>query len=804
MASFPRSAIAVLAFLFAARPEVGDAGGYTLVGWNNLGMHCMDADFSVLATLPPFNTIDAQLIDPQGNRVADPPAAGITVTYEAVVDASGSVNTTAIGKTNFWDHAQGLFGASPPPDVGLAGFAMPGPANTPRPMTWIASAGWFEATGIPITPYDDTMAKNPYPMMRLTARDAQGTVLATTDVVLPVSDEMDCRSCHSSGSGPAAQPSAGWVNDPDPQRDMRFNILRLHDQRQAADPAFQAALAAAGYDAGGLEQTVRGTGRAILCATCHASEALGTGGQPGVAPLTQSMHGMHANVVDPTSGATLDATTNRSACYRCHPGAVTRCLRGAMGSAVAPDGSLAMQCQSCHGQMHDVGSPSRTGWLNEPACQSCHSGTAMTNSGQIRFLSAFDVPGHYRVPADSTFATTADAPLPGLDLYRFSTGHGGLKCEACHGSTHAEFPASHVNDNVASIEHQGHEGMLVECATCHGTTPDTVAGGPHGMHPVGQDWVSRHPDRVESSGAGACRACHGMNYRGTVLSRAKADRTLSAFGTKTVWRGFQIGCYTCHSGPSSESANPNHAPVIADAVASTPVGVPVAIVLAASDVDHDPVTLRIVSQPSHGTVGLADTIATYVPEPGFVGDDTFTAAASDGSTDSNLGVVTVHVGIACTGRDLDGDGVPDRCDPVDAALAPVRAAIRATKTLVRATAKGTFVVAAGDVFDASAVVTVTIRDGGSTVMSYAWAPSSCLSNARGAIQCKSTDGANKSRFVPNGQVSGGWKFTAKLKRAGSVGDLVGPVTVVVSHGDGVDRVGQVAACKAGTRSLACK
>jgi len=27
--------------------------GWTLIGWNDLGMHCMDADFSVLAVLPP-------------------------------------------------------------------------------------------------------------------------------------------------------------------------------------------------------------------------------------------------------------------------------------------------------------------------------------------------------------------------------------------------------------------------------------------------------------------------------------------------------------------------------------------------------------------------------------------------------------------------------------------------------------------------------------------------------------------------------------------------------------------------------
>lgn len=33
-----------------------------LLGWNNLGMHCMDSDYSVFSILPPYNTIHARLI----------------------------------------------------------------------------------------------------------------------------------------------------------------------------------------------------------------------------------------------------------------------------------------------------------------------------------------------------------------------------------------------------------------------------------------------------------------------------------------------------------------------------------------------------------------------------------------------------------------------------------------------------------------------------------------------------------------------------------------------------------------------
>jgi hypothetical protein len=635
------------------------AADWTLVGWNNLGMHCMDADYSVFSLLPPYNTIHAQLIDPQGRLVQDP--AGVTVTYEAVADPDGSINTTSAGKTNFWDHVLELFGVTPIPDVGLAGKNMPGATNQPQAMTFDTTAGWFIAAGIPITPYDDAQKKNPYPLMRLVARDLNGQVLATTDIVLPVSDEMSCAACHASGTSAAAQPLQGWVNDPDPQRDMRLNILRLHDDRESFRDTYKNALATAGYNASGLYATVTTDGKAILCARCHLSEALPGTGIAGIPPLTQSVHGRMANVIDPTTGLVLDSVENRSACYRCHPGSVTRCLRGAMGAAVKADGTLTMQCQSCHGSMVDVASPDRIGWLDEPACQSCHTGTATHNNGQIRFTSVFETPGQHRVAADQTFATNADTPAAGLSLYRFSKGHGGLLCEACHGSTHAEFPSSHRNDNIQSIAHQGHVGALIECSTCHATQPVTIDGGPHGMHPVGQEWVNRHSDVVGENGdPRQCQACHGADYRGTVLSRAQGDRTLQteSFGTKHFWRGFQVGCYSCHSGPGNGDRNPNRPPVVSDTSASTVSGAPVPVPLSATDADGNALTLRIVAQPGHGTVGLDGTQATYFPDAEFTGSDSFTFAAWDGSTDSNLGRVSVAVsGVAACSGDCNADRI---------------------------------------------------------------------------------------------------------------------------------------------------
>lgn len=638
--SFRLAAIAATFASVVCTSASAGGGKWTITGWNNLGMHCMDDDYSVFSILPPFNTINVQLMDAQGRLVKDP--AGLSLTYEAVADPLGSINQTSNGKSNFWDYAPALFGANLLPDQGLAGKNMPGLANTPQGLDWDSTFQWFSAPGIPITPLDDYGATNTYPLMKLKAKNSAGTTLASVDIVLPVSSEVDCRGCHAPNSNPRAKPANGWIDTGDSKRDHRLNILALHDEKNLSSPLYQQALQAKQYLPEGLYQTVVQRGTPILCANCHASEALGTGGVAGVKPLTTSVHGFHATVVDPTTSLSLDSSANRNSCYQCHPGSTTKCLRGAMGSAVAKDGSMAMQCQSCHGSMSAVGAVNRTGWLDQPKCQSCHTGTAISNNGQLVFTSVFDSPGHERIAANQTFATNPNTPAGGKSLYRFSKGHGGLQCEACHGSTHAEYPAASDNDNIASTQLQGHIGTLTECIACHATSPNTTAGGPHGMHPVGQAWANRHGELVEHGlGLSGCQSCHGADLRGTRLSRAQANRTLALEerGTKSFWRGQTIGCYDCHNGPNSDDGGGVRRPSARGSSIVVRRDESKSITLAGSGAS----SWRIVAQPKHGTVALDGVLATYFPDPGYVGADAFTFASANSFVESNLGTAKIRV-----------------------------------------------------------------------------------------------------------------------------------------------------------------
>ena len=517
-------------------------GTYMLTAWNDLGMHCMDGnDFSVFSVLPPYNNLHAQLKDKNGGLIS----SGVTITFESVQGTDGKWNTSSSDKTNFWDYSQKLLGATLATDTGLTGIKTP--SKTPQRMTFNTTHQWWEAEGIPLTPYNDDGSKNYYPLVKVVAKDSIGTILSEATTVLPVSDEMDCKRCHESNSpNNNAMPKSGWINHANPEKDYKFNILRLHDEEEPdAVSKYFTQLKAKGYnyDKAGLEATVNG-GTPIQCAACHKTNALPNVGI-GIKAFTRAIHDKHADVIDPLNGLPLNDINNRNACYTCHPGAQTECLRGAMGDAKDTSGNNIMQCQSCHGNMKAVGNKNREGWLDEPNCQACH------HDGKQETSAIDPATNTLRHVIDTKFATNMNTPATGLSLYRFSTGHGDLQCEACHGATHAIYPA-HNADNLLSEGIQGHAGTLSECTSCHTTVPNTITGGPHGMHPVGQTWVKGHEDVAEDNPA-QCKVCHGQDYRGSALSKMWKTRTLQVeHSNKTLNKGHQVSCYDCHDGPDGD------------------------------------------------------------------------------------------------------------------------------------------------------------------------------------------------------------------------------------------------------------
>lgn len=528
-------------------------------------MHCVDADFSVFSILPPYNVVHAQVIatDATGHPsvLSD---STVTLDYSPVADSNGSINSQSLGKTNFWQYANQIFGITLAPGQGLKGLYMPGDATTPSQttFTWNTGLGMFNAQGVPIFPVDDAGNINRYPLMRLTATDkSTGKPLASLDVVLPVSEETTCSDCHATGGAATHASSITWSTTANLEVQSRENVLLLHDARMG---------------------TKLLASKPVLCAGCHYSAALDlagtgpTGNQLGLPTMSAAMHAYHADKMFASNGSPLwDRWTTQGApppapaqqaCYSCHPGKTTQCLRGAMTDALT--------CQNCHGGMSAVGGTallraggsidglndghSRRPWRDLPRCQSCHTGDAASHvtltdpslmaTDGIRTLLAFDTTDPAASPRSvpaSRFAENA------ATLYRFSKGHGGVACEGCHNSTHAIWPnpIDTHNDNVASRSLQGHTGTVVECSTCHapGTLPLSL-GGPHGMHPVGDvRWAQGGHGDLADNNSSACAGCHGADFRGTALSRTATLRSWSSLGTFP--KGHMVGCYDCHNGP---------------------------------------------------------------------------------------------------------------------------------------------------------------------------------------------------------------------------------------------------------------
>lgn len=413
----------------------------------------------------------------------------------------------------------------------------------------------------------------------------------------------------------------------------KINILRIHDKKHGgAYKSWSGTTLAATPCTATSAASCLDTRRNIQCSQCHYTPALdlaqvgpidepaqGANGrqQRSHISMSRAMHGHHGDLVfngsklfpdmaapGPTRTALAVNEVLQNTCYHCHPGKNTKCMRGAMTAASAsnPGGQA---CQDCHGNMTHVGNDfsesftttpgvaaagKRVPWRNEPKCQSCHIGDAVTAPAVLSALGGAGAVIQRSQTVGSTQVdnirllrayTNAAAAQPVLaniqsatsrfaenqDLYRLSAagpndankrGHGGIMCRACHGATHSEWPNQQAaaNDNVAANQLQSHAGPIVECSTCHGSTNlGNTLNGPHGMHPVGANTSFADGGHRNAINGNNCVACHGPNATssgrknnvGTVLSRAAANRNFSGLEHGgAVSKGQVIGCNACH------------------------------------------------------------------------------------------------------------------------------------------------------------------------------------------------------------------------------------------------------------------
>ena len=360
-------ALAVLALSVAGTARAG----YVLLSWNDLGMHCMNKLHANMSILPPFNNVDAQLIQ-KGSAGINP----VVITGGFSIEYSIPGNTYSVGKTDFWSYDVPLFGVNLPDNIGLTGKGLTGT------LDW--NGDHYRADGIPITPWTDAnlVSEDPYQQAHLEAKNGQGIVVATSNPVLPVSTEIHCTGsgCHASEN----------------------SIINGHEQEGGFNP----------------------NNRPILCARCHADPALGTNGIAEARYFSFRMHDTHKFIDQSIPGIT--------GCYKCHPGPQTRCLRGTMNN---DHGVICQDCHGNMATVANSISQGRVPWVNEPACRTCHTAQYGEPVGQLYKLAkghggVMCSGCHNSTHADFPSREARDnANMVALQ------GHSGIlsDCTVCHG-----------------------------------------------------------------------------------------------------------------------------------------------------------------------------------------------------------------------------------------------------------------------------------------------------------------------------------------------------------------------------------
>lgn len=366
-------------------PMQQQGSDYVLLAVNNTGMHCYQPDYSGYLILPPGNNLKVQVFKNEGKE-SKLINSNIEVHYK-IID-----NTTSADKSNFWEYARD-YGYDVEKNVGITGNGLSGS------MKLSEDGKYYEATAIPVTPYNDGSTDlNPYQLASITVTDRKtGKELAKiNDVVVPVSNEMDCSICH------------GTTN-------TDLNILKAHDK--LSDTKLVADLA---------------KGKRYKCADCHQDNALAESGKPGVLPLSEAIHGFHADK--------MSKSNVKPECYSCHPGPITQCYRGIMYAEK-------VNCVNakCHGDMANVAktqAEGRKAWLQEPDCSNCHGKKYSANAGQLY--------------SSSYLQNNSNAEMNGFIL-----------CEACHNSPHAEWKSTNPKDNLLPERLLSYPDYINKCSVCH-------------------------------------------------------------------------------------------------------------------------------------------------------------------------------------------------------------------------------------------------------------------------------------------------------------------------------------------------
>ena len=221
-----------------------------------------------------------------------------------------------------------------------------------------------------------------------------------------------------------------------------------------------------------------------------------------------------------------------------------------------------------------------------------------------------------------TFRYTPNPNAKGSDSFTFKASDGALdsniatvtiKLTAATSNT----PPTASNGSLTTAEDTSATGVLV------GSDPDgnpltyqIVANGVKGVA------------TVTNPGTGAFTYAPGANLNGTDTFTFKVNDGTADSNVATV---------TVTITPA------NDAPVANGQAVTTAQDTATLITLTASDPDSGPLTFSVVTGPTHGILSGTAPNVTYTPTTNYIGSDSFTFTANDGTVDSNVATVSLTI-----------------------------------------------------------------------------------------------------------------------------------------------------------------
>jgi hypothetical protein len=201
--------------------------------------------------------------------------------------------------------------------------------------------------------------------------------------------------------------------------------------------------------------------------------------------------------------------------------------------------------------------------------------------------------------------------------------------------------------------------------------------------------------------------------------------------------------------------------------------------------------------------GGPDTCQAGVCTPGAGGADT----DGDGIIDCLDNCPTVA---NADQSDIDNDGIGDMCDPEDAPLHVTRLKLKGDTSTTKdngfVVAKGHFVaLTPPELFTGANGVTARIQDRLETDVSHTWDVADCaLTPSNGRLKCLSADKRFKGDFKPVPATPSAVRYAIKFKNIVLRAPFKNDVTLTLTYGPGIDRVGKIQDCRAGNSNLTCK